>query len=120
MRHDKEEDVKEASVMMEPPRRRRRGTLQRIFDILRNAREPIKHSHLFHATNTTNRTLDRYLSLLLERELIEKVPHVWQKGFAKGMRIDKRTLHLYVVTDKGRVLIEFFERIYDILGWSEK
>ncbi len=118
MRYDEGENVKETSVMMEPPRRRRRGTLQRIFAILRNAREPIKHSHLFRVVNTTNQTLDRYLSLLLERGLIGKVPHVWQKGFAKGIKIDKRTPYLYVTTDKGKVLIDLFERVYDIIGWE--
>lgn len=98
--------------------RRRRGPLLHIFDILRSAREPVKVSHFQRAVNLDYRVALKYLPLLLERGLIKKVPYVRQEPPAEGAVIDKRTPHLYVVTGKGKVLVELFERIYDILGWS--
>lgn len=100
--------------MMKPTRVR--GPLQRIFDLLRSIREPTKKAHILQRARLDDKTFAKYLLSLLERGLVEEVPYVTPKGW----RIDKRTPCLYVVTDKGEVLIELFQQIYDILGWSVK
>lgn len=96
---------------------RRRGPLQFVFDILRNAREPIKKTNLMYETNTSHTTFNKYLPLLLERELVKEIPYVSERG----RRISQATPYLYVITDKGEALVKLFERIYDILdlSWSE-
>lgn len=98
---------------MEPTRR---GSLQLIYAILRNTREPIKQSRLMAEINMSQTSLFRYLSLLLERGLVKKVPYVSERG----RRMSKITPYLYVITDKGEALVNLFERIYDILGWRER
>jgi len=96
---------------MEQPRRR--GPLQLIFGILRNTGEPIKKTHLYQAVNMNSQLFEKYLSLLSEKELIEKVPYVT----ASGHRIT-RTPYLYVITNKGKTFTELFEWTYDTLGWN--
>lgn len=97
---------------MEQPQRR--GPLQHVFDILRNAREPIKKTRLMYAANLTHTVLFKYMPTLLDKGLLEEVPYVSEAG----RRISQRTPYLYVITDKGKTLVELFEWTYDILGWN--
>ena len=98
--------------MMEPTNYR--GPLQLIYAILRNLKRPIKKSRIMNLTNIGHKTLFRFLPLLLEREFVKEVPYVSDRG----KKMSKATPYLYVITEEGKTLLELFERIYDILGWS--
>lgn len=92
----------------------RRGPLQFVFAILRNMRKPAKKTRLYQATNMNSKHFDEYLTLLLEKELVEKVQYVT----TRGRTISKTTPYLYVITDKGKTFTELFEWTYDTLGWN--
>lgn len=109
--------MSEENTLMKPPQRR--GPIQHVASILKGARKPIKRTHLMYLTNLSHAQLSIHLSSLLEKGLIEKVPYVWQDGLWEGQNIDKRTLCLYVTTPKGTVFIKHFEKICDLLGWSD-
>ncbi len=87
-----------------------------VFDILRNARRPVKKTNLHYITRVSGSEISKYLSVLLELGLVKKVPY-----FSPTTRYkieDNRTPYLYVVTEKGKDLIRLYQMIYDLLGWS--
>ena len=76
------------------------------------SRTPIKKTSLKYATNLSSTDLYKYLPLLVEKGLVEKVPYVTGRYHKR----DRRTPYLYVITEKGEALIRLYERIYDVLG----
>lgn len=98
---------------------RKRGSIEIIFDILRHAKTPIKKIQLFAKANLGWGTYSKYFDGLIEGGFIEKIPYKRVVGFGRKRFKTQQTTHLYVITSEGKALCDLFERIYDILGWSE-
>ena len=89
-----------------------RGPLRHVYDILMNARKPIKKTNLMYKTRLNFIHLSKYLPSLVEKGLIEEVPYLQPRT----RRPDRRTPYLYVVTEEGEALLRLYRRIYAILG----
>jgi len=89
----------------------RRGKLEIIYDILRHAKEPMNRTQLMMKTMLTWKSFISYAGSLVERGLLKKV-----EPTTRSLQVP----YLYVTTSKGRALCDLFDRIYDILGWSER
>jgi len=82
-------------------RQPRRGKLEIIHAILRACRKPIQLTHLLAKTNLTNSRAKHYLTHLKQKGLIEE----YRAGY----------LHIFTLTDKGKLALELFNKIERLL-----
>lgn len=81
---------------------RRRSEVTILFDILRIALTGVKVTHLMYKANLSYSTLRKYLSVAMERELINKV----NNGDGSV---------LYHTTKKGKVILKELEDVKQFL-----
>ena len=94
----------------------RRSQLEIITDMLRNAKEPSKKTHIFYKANLPYKLFIKYLKILINQNLIKTVPFT----YINPNRIpDRKTKHLYQSTERGLKLIELMDKMYDILEWKK-
>lgn len=75
----------------------RRGRLETMSEILNIARGGSKKTHIMYRANLSHSQLEKYLGILMDRELLE---------IEEG---------LFVITDKGKDFIKKFSEIQSIL-----
>lgn len=61
-----------------------------------------------------------YLELLIGRDLLKKVPNIRKSMSSSPHRTPKNVPFLYQATRDGLALRQLIERVYDILGWSDR
>ena len=81
---------------------KRRGRLDVIACILREALEWATKTRLVYRTNLNFRVLGKYLDFLTSRGLVEKA--------------DVQSLTLYRTTRKGRIWLALYRRLMELLG----
>lgn len=79
------------------PRRKSRGMVEIMACILETCLEGTKKTQIMYRANLTSRSINRYLELLVEQGMLEK-------------------LEMYRTTVKGRRYLEYFEGILNLLG----
>ena len=86
-----------------------RSKLEMYIDILKALTDhgPLKSTHLMYKVNINYKVLKDYLAFLTEQGLIEE-------------KILENNKFAYTITQKGRVIIESFEKLKEMLPITEE